>query len=98
MTTHQPHHKKDKLADREPVLLAFAAAATPVLCAFILQILETTDILDNAFWLRVILTGLGPLIGTLAALWARGRVDSPATRLTHAARRSDSWTTPANQA
>jgi hypothetical protein len=70
---------KSSIQQREPVLLAFIAGSVPVLAAFTLQILEVTDILDNATWLRVLLTGLGPLVGTLSALWARANVVSPAT-------------------
>jgi hypothetical protein len=70
---------KSSLQQREPVLLAFVAGSVPVLAAFTLQILEVIDILDNATWLRVLLTGLGPLVGTLSALWARANVVSPAT-------------------
>jgi hypothetical protein len=59
---------------REPVLLAFIAAATPIVCAFVLQVLEATDVLDSALWLRTLLTGLGAVVGALAALWARLKV------------------------
>jgi hypothetical protein len=72
-------HKKTTMAKREPVILAFILAAVPVIAAFALQVLDTTDVLDNAEWLRVLLTGLGPLIGSMTALWARGQVDSPVT-------------------
>jgi hypothetical protein len=62
------------LADRRPVLLGFVVAATPVVCAFVLQVLEATDVLNNALWIRTALTGLGALVGTLAALWAQSKV------------------------
>lgn len=58
----------------EPVILAFAVAAVPIVCAFILQVLDATDVLDNALWLRTVLTGLGTLTGALAAAWARSNV------------------------
>jgi uncharacterized membrane protein len=58
----------------EPVVLAFIVAAVPIVCAFILQVLEATDVLDNALWIRTLLTGLGALTGALAAAWARARV------------------------
>jgi hypothetical protein len=59
---------------RDPVIVAFLVAAVPIVCAFILQVLEATDVLDNALWLRTLLTGLGTLVGALAAVWARSRV------------------------
>lgn len=62
------------LKDRRPVLLGFIVAATPVVCAFVLQVLEATDVLNNALWLRTLLTGLGALIGALATLWAQSKV------------------------
>lgn len=61
-------------ADRQPVVVAFAVAAVPIVCAFILQVLDTTDVLSSAPWLRTLLTGLGALVGALAAVWARARV------------------------
>jgi hypothetical protein len=67
---------KQKLS--EPVVLAFITAAVPILAAFILQVLEGTDILDNALWLRTLLTGIGVLVGTLTSAWARSQVLSPA--------------------
>jgi hypothetical protein len=72
---------KQKL--REPVVLAFITAAVPILAAFILQVLEGTDILDNALWLRTLLTGIGVLVGTLTSAWARSQVLSPATAAKH---------------
>jgi hypothetical protein len=59
---------------REPVLVAFIVAAVPIACAFTLQVLDATDVLDNALWLRTLLTGLGALTGALAAAWARAQV------------------------
>lgn len=59
---------------REPVIVAFIVAAVPIVAAFILQVLEATDVLDNALWLRTLLTGLGTLAGALAAVWARANV------------------------
>jgi hypothetical protein len=61
-------------ADSQPVIVAFLVAAVPIVCAFILQVLEATDVLDNALWIRTLLTGLGTLTGALAAVWARSRV------------------------
>jgi hypothetical protein len=72
---------KQKLS--EPVVLAFITAAVPILAAFILQVLEGTDILDNALWLRTLLTGIGVLVGTLTSAWARSQVLSPATAAKH---------------
>jgi hypothetical protein len=57
-----------------PVLVAFIVAAVPIACAFTLQVLDATDVLDNALWLRTLLTGLGTLAGALAAAWARSQV------------------------
>jgi hypothetical protein len=59
---------------REPVLVAFIVAAVPIACAFTLQVLDATDVLDNALWFRTLLTGLGTLAGALAAAWARSQV------------------------
>jgi hypothetical protein len=59
---------------REPVIVAFLIGAVPVVCAFILQVLEATDVLDSALWLRTLLVGLGSLATALGALWARSNV------------------------
>lgn len=59
---------------REPVILAFIVAAVPIVCAFILQVLDVTDALESALWLRTLLTGLGGVVGALAAAWARANV------------------------
>lgn len=57
-----------------PVLLAFVVTAVPVVCAFLLQVLEAAGALDSALWVRTVLVGLGPLVGALAALWAQAQV------------------------
>jgi hypothetical protein len=59
---------------REPVIVAFLVGAVPVVCAFALQVLEATDVLDSAMWLRTLLVGLGSLTTALGALWARSNV------------------------
>jgi hypothetical protein len=59
---------------REPVILAFIVAAVPVVCAFALQVLDAAGALDSALWIRTLLTGLGGVVGALAAAWARAQV------------------------
>jgi hypothetical protein len=59
---------------REPVLVAFLVGAVPIASAFVLQVLEATDVLDSALWLRTLLVGLGSLATALGALWARSNV------------------------
>jgi hypothetical protein len=59
---------------REPVIVAFLIGAVPIVSAFILQVLEATDVLDSALWLRTLLVGLGSLATALGALWARSNV------------------------
>jgi hypothetical protein len=59
---------------REPVIVAFLVGAVPIVSAFALQVLEATDVLDSALWLRTLLVGLGSLATALGALWARSNV------------------------
>jgi hypothetical protein len=66
------------LKDREPIALQYAVAATPLVAAFALQVLNSGGVGTPA-WIRAGLTGAGTLIGALGALWARRRVTSPAT-------------------
>jgi hypothetical protein len=60
--------------DREPVIVGFILGAIPILSAFVLQVLEATDVLDSALWLRTLLVGLGSVTTALGALWARTNV------------------------
>jgi hypothetical protein len=52
---------------REPVVIAFLVAAV------VLQVLDLAGA-ETPLWLRTALTGLGGLVGSLAAAWARSRV------------------------
>lgn len=61
------------VAKRQPVLVAFAVAALPVIATFVLQILTLADV-AVPLWIRTALLGIGGLIGTVAALWARANV------------------------
>jgi hypothetical protein len=61
-------------AQREPVVVAFIVAAVPIVCAFVLQVLDAAGALDSALWVRTLLTGLGPVVGFLAAAWTRSQV------------------------
>lgn len=58
---------------REPVVIAFLVAAVPIVAAFVLQVLDLAGA-ETPLWLCTALTGLGGLVGSLAAAWARSRV------------------------
>lgn len=66
--------QEPKVTDRRPVLVAFLLAAVPIVSAFALQVLEATDVLDNALWLRTLLVGLGSITGLLGSAWAQAKV------------------------
>lgn len=57
-----------------PVLLAFLIGATPIVCTFILQVLEEVDALNSALWLRTLLTGLGGVVLALGTIWSQAQV------------------------
>jgi hypothetical protein len=53
--------------------VAFLIGATPMIAAFVLQVLDEGGVAIPA-WLRSALAGVGALTTALAALWARGQV------------------------
>lgn len=56
-----------------PVLFAFVVSAVPVVAAFVLVVLDATTV-SIPTWIPVLLTGMGPLLGALSALWAQSKV------------------------
>ena len=61
------------VTDTQPVLVAFAVTALPLVAAFVLSVADAASASVPA-WIVAVLTGLGPLLGALAALWARAKV------------------------
>lgn len=61
------------VTQRQPVLVAFVIGAAPIVTAFILAVIDTAGS-EIPNWIVAALTGLGPTIGALSAVWARGQV------------------------
>jgi hypothetical protein len=72
-TTGDPSIPVASKAQLQPVITAFLIGAIPIVSAFVLQVLDEGGV-DTPAWLRAALTGLGALVGGLAALWARSQV------------------------
>lgn len=61
------------MAEKRPVLLSFLLGAIPVLCAFVLEVLDASGT-PTPDWITAVLAGVGGLITTLGGLWAQARV------------------------